>query len=485
MGKVHRQMQLGFLVVPAGLGMQLITMLLIASHLGPSDFGIYSIIMSIANVVIFVISMGLGTNLTRLVAEGKHPASYYVALSLPLVCAFTVLTGIILVIVSCLAYSPQVAGWPSVIAAAGTVCFGLATVFSGVLNGLQKIEKWMIWFLGHKIAMLVLVLAVLRPLHGGIGWAQATGTIANFVMMFYAAAALWGETWRGELRWNLKEVRELIGGSITVALTAAVTRVAVEIDSWILAIFAPEAAAVGVYSAGKRMIVPAAQVLNASVSVPTFPGLCRLASENRREFSHWSTQLCVIQWIAALAMALAGWVLAPYVVPHLLRKEGFHDTVHVIQILVWSLVPILFSNQLRYVYIALSNENRFIVFNLIYLVLKALILALCTWAGFAWGYGVLGTCYGAILAELVLALMVWFGLRGSEVRLRFGWLAVAGTVVTAGCVAALWELGDAHHPTSAALALAYLVVAVYVVNRLMRTVREHVPRRAPGAPAAE
>jgi len=477
MGKVHRQMQLGFLVVPAGLGLQLITMLLIASHLGPSQFGIYSIIMAIANIVIFVISMGLGTNLTKLVAEGKHPARYYVSLSIPLVCAFSVLSGVALVIISCAAYSVRVAGWPAVIAASGTVFFGLATIFSAALNGLQKIEKWMIWFLGHKIAMLALVLGVLRPLHGGIGWAQATGTIANFLMMFYAGAALWGEAWRGELRWNLKEVRELIGGSITVALTAAVTRVAMEIDSFILAAFAPDAA-VGVYSAGKRMIVPAAQVLNASVSVPTFPGLCRLAGENRREFNHWSTQLCLIQWTAALAMALVGWAVAPYVVPHLLRR-GFGDTVQVIQILVWSLVPILFSNQLRYVYIALSRENRFIVFNIIYLVLKGGILAVLTWR-----FGLWGACYGAVVSELVLAVLVWYGIAAVDVALRFAWPGALATVVTAACLAVLWKLSSDHQAAFGVVVVAYLLVAVYVVNRLMRTVREHIPRAVRGDDAA-
>jgi O-antigen/teichoic acid export membrane protein len=173
-------------------------------------------------------------------------------------------------------------------------------------------------------------------------------------------------------------------------------------------------------------------------------------------------------------MALAGWAVAPYVVPHLLRR-GFGDTVQVIQILVWSLVPILFSNQLRYVYIALSRENRFIVFNIIYLVLKGGILAVLTWR-----FGLWGACYGAVVSELVLAVLVWYGVAGVNVALRFAWPGALATVVTAACLAVLWKLSSGHQAAFGVVAVAYLLIAVYVVNRLMRTVREHIPRAVRG-----
>lgn len=469
MGKVHRQMQLGFVVVPAGLAVQLITMLLIASHLGPGRFGVYAILMGIVNIAIFVISMGLGTNITKLVAEARRPPSYYVSLALPLVCLFSLLSGAVLIVIAIAAYSFEVAAWPALVAAGDILFFGPASVFSSTLNGMQKTEKWMIWFLGHKVVALLVVLVLLRPLGGGLALALAAGTLANLVMMGYAAAALWGEGWRGQWRWDLREVRAMVNGSATVALTAAVTRLALELDNFVLAVFAPDAV-VGVYAAGKRVISPAGQILNGAVSVPTFPGLCRLAHENRSEFNRWSTQLCVIQWTAGLAMALAAWVVAPYVIPVLL-KDAFADTAKVIQITVWSVVPLLFALQLRYVYIALSQERRFVAFNVIYLVVKALILGVL-----AWRYGLWGACYGAVLSEVVLAALVWFGVRALGVSARFAGPVAAATVVTAACLFALWKLGPAHKAAFVLVTGGYLLVAAYTVNRLMRAVREHIPR---------
>jgi O-antigen/teichoic acid export membrane protein len=383
----------------------------------------------------------------------------------------------VLIVIAIIAYGFEAGAWPAIVAAACILFFGPASVFSAALNGMQKIEKWMIWFLGHKVVGLLVVVGMLRPLHGGLTMALATGALANFVMMFYAAAALWGDGWGGELRWNRREVRAMVGGSVTVALTAAVTRLAMEIDTFVLAFFAPDAV-VGVYAAGKRIISPAGQILNGAVSVPTFPGLCRLAGENRAEFGRWSTQLCVIQWTAGMALALAAWAVAPYVVP-LLLKGGFDDTVGVIQITVWSVVPLLFALQLRYTYIALSREGRFVAYNLVYLVLKIAILALLTWKFKLWG-----ACYGAVLSELVLAALVWLGVTAVDAPLRLVWPLGSVTVATAACLAVLWKLGADHKAAFVFVAAAYLIVAVYVVDRLMRTVREHVPRVARGEEAA-
>ena len=84
MAKTHRLIQLGFLVMPAALVAQMLALLLIAAHFGPSMFGIYSIIFGIMNIASFVAEMGLGTTLTKQVAEGKHAPDYYVSIALPI-----------------------------------------------------------------------------------------------------------------------------------------------------------------------------------------------------------------------------------------------------------------------------------------------------------------------------------------------------------------------------------------------------------------
>ncbi len=471
MANVHRQVQIGFLVIPAGLVVQLLTMLLIASHLGPSRFGVYAVIMGMVNIVIFVISMGLGTILTKFVAEGKQSPSYYVAISLPLACGFAAACSVVLIVIACAAYSIETAGWGAVLAGINILSFGPSMVFSATLRGLQKMEHWMIWFLGHKVVGLAMVLAVLRPLDGGLTTALSVWMVANFVMMFYAAIALWGDAWRGQVRWRLAEVRALLGGSVVVALTAAVARLAMELEYFILAILMPDHV-VGVYAAGKRVVNPVGQVLNGAVSIPTFPGLCRLAGGDRGEFSRWSTQLCLIQWIAGLALALAAWAFAPLLIPLVLKKADYGDSIRVVQITIWCLAPALLANQLRYIYIALSREARFLWLSVIYLVLKAFILMVLTLQ-----YGIWGACYGAVLSDLVLAVIVRIGVAATGVSLRLGWRSTGPTLFTAAWMTLLWQLGD-RQGVVLTLAVAYFVVGVFVVNRLLRSVRRHIPERA-------
>ena len=456
----------------------MLTMLLIASHLGPSSFGVYAVIMGLVNIANFVAAMGLGTLLTKFVAEAKQSVSYYVALSLPIACSFGVACGVILTVIVCAAYSVDAAGWAALAAVGNIVLFSASVVFASALRGLQQIEKWLAWFFVQKAIALVVVMAVLRPYEGGLATALTAWTVGNLVSLLFAAAALWGDAWRGQLRWSLREIRSIIGETVTVALTAATSRLAMELENFVLAILVagPD---VGLFAAGKRAVNPAGQIFDGAVSVPAFPGLCRLASENRREFSRWATQLSVIQWACGLTAGVAAYIAAPLVIPLLLEPE-YNRTIEVVQITVWCLAPALLANQLRYVYIALSQQVWFLKLNVLYLALKSLVLVVLTWR-----YGIWGACYGAVLTELMLAVIVRVGATSMGVSIKLGWRCVAPTIATAAWMTVLWQLGDERR-LAFALVAVYLVVAAYVINRLLRNVRRHMPKQTePEGPSAD
>ena len=463
--------------MPTGLALQLLTMLLIASHLGPSSFGVYAVIMGIVNIANFVASMGLGTLLTKFVAEAKRSVTYYVALSLPIGCAFGAVCGVVLTIIVCAAYSVDMAGWAAAAAVGNVLLFSASVVFASALRGLQQIEKWLVWFLAQKAIALVVVIALLRPYEGGLATALSAWTAGNLVSLLYAAFALWGDAWRGQLRWSLREVRSIIGETVTVALTAATSRLAMELENFVLAILVagPD---VGLFAAGKRAINPAGQIFDGAVSVPAFPGLCRLAGENRREFSRWATQLSVIQWACGLVAGIVAYVAAPFVIPLLLEPE-YNRTITVVQITAWCLAPALLANQLRYVYIALSQQAWILKLNVFYLALKSFVLVVLIWR-----YGIWGACYGAVLTELILAVIIRIGATSMGVSVKLGWRCVAPTIATAVWMTVLWQLGDERRLTFALVAV-YLVVAAYAINRLLRNVRRHMPKQAEpdGSPA--
>ena len=203
---------------------------------------------------------------------------------------------------------------------------------------------------------------------------------------------------------------------------------------------------------------------------PTFPGLCRLAGQDRREFGRQATRLCTIQWACGLIIALAVWIVAPFVIPFLLKPE-FNDSIKVMQITVWSLAPACLIIQLRYIYIALSKQTVFVRWSVFFVVFKSVVLIVLTRR-----YGIWGACYGVVLAELLFALLMRIGTALAAVSVRFVWRITLLTLATAIWVGVLWGLGDERALTPV-LAAVYVLVAGYMVNRLLWKIREHMQIR--------
>ncbi|MFH0983207.1 MAG: oligosaccharide flippase family protein [Planctomycetota bacterium] len=470
MPNVHRQMQAGFLVMPAAFGAQMLGMLLVASYLGPHEFGVFSVIFAILTVVNFVTEMGMGIIITKLVAEGEKPAGHHIALALPVVLIASLLGAIVQLVIVWVAYPTGDARWAGVVAAVNILIFSTSMVLSCTLRGLGKMGKWMAGFLGQKVIFVLLALAGFTLGHGGLVTAVAAWTVSSTIVALYYLVDLWGGVWRGQLLWRPAEMRSLIRESVPVGLISATNQFGMQLDTFVLAILLSERE-VGLYALGQRLLNPARNILHGAVSTPTFPGLCRLATEDREEFSRRASRLCVVQWLAGLPLAVAAWVIAPLLVPRLLSE--FRESVPVIWITVWALAPASVTLQLRYVYTALSNQDRFLRLNAIQLLVKTVLLITLTWR-----WGMLGACYGTVIAEVVFTWLAGYGLKAMGVPLKLMAGIATASVATGGFVVVLWIIGAGRWPVLA-LTAAYLLVVAVIINRLLREVRH----REPGAVA--
>jgi hypothetical protein len=103
------------------------------------------------------------------------------------------------------------------------------------------------------------------------------------------------------------------------------------------------------------------------------------------------------------------------------------------------------------------------------MVLKAALLIVLTWK-----YGIWGACYGTVLAEIIFALITQLGMDSVQESLRLVWRISLPTIGTGVFVAALWWIGM-HHWLSLVLSAVYLALAALWINRLLRTVRGHIP----------
>ena len=172
-------MQLGFIVMPTALGVQLLAMLLIANHFGPARWGVFAVILAFMHIADFLTEMGVGTIITKLVAKAQRPAGDYIALALPAVASVAAVVAALQIVVTCLAYPAGLVAGASVLAAINILLFGVSLVLSCAIRGLGRIGLWQIGFLGQKVIILAIVLGVLRPFNGGLATGMAAWTIAN------------------------------------------------------------------------------------------------------------------------------------------------------------------------------------------------------------------------------------------------------------------------------------------------------------------
>lgn len=466
---VQRQMQMGFLAVPAGMAIQLLGTLLIARHFQPEIFGVFAFIFAIMNIADFITELGLGIIITKKVAEGTRPPADYIAASLPLITAVAVVVALIEVVVVCAVYGLPKAGLAALLAAVNILIFGNSMVLSCTLRGLGRIGEWYLGFVGQKIIVLGIVVGIIKQLPANVAWGVGAWTIANTLVLLYYAQRVWGDVWRGQLSWNVREILKLVGESIPVGLISVANQLGLHMDLFILKALTDDVI-VGIYSAGQRLINPARTILAGAVTVPTFPGLCRMAAqEDKTEFGRLTTRLAMVQWLSALPMSIVAWAAAPYVV-HWLLGPGFEDSTNVIRITSWALAPSFFILQFRYCYVALGQQRRFLVLNIIYLCIKgvgfATLLALLPREQRVWG-----ACYATVGSEVLLALMVRAGIVPLGVRTQVARRIVGPTLGTAGVLALMWWLSETFEPAMLVLAAIYLMGGAWGVNKLLRKVR--------------
>lgn len=468
MANVHRQMQAGFLIMPAALGAQVLGMLFVAARLGPADFGAFNVVFTIMLVINFVTEMGIGPILMKLVARRDRSVTDYIALALPLVGGMAILGAVTQVLIVWFLYADPIVRIAGFLGAANTLAFAFNVVVSGALRGLGEMFQWMLGFLGQKLLFLVILGIAVAGFELNVATAVGAWAGGTMLVGVYYLLSIRPRGWRGQLRWDAREVRELLRESLPVGGISALNQLGINLDPLLLAAMHVSQFDLGLYSLGHRLLNPARNVLHGAVSTPTFPGLCVLANQDRERFARQASRISALQWSIGLPLAVVAWIGAPLFI-HALMPD-FAASVPMIWILVWALPPACLTLQLRYVYMALSRQAGFLACNVIALVVKAVLIVVLTWR-----WGTVGTAIAAVLAECAFVLLVRFGLAGTPLRLAVPIALV--TAVTGTVVAVLWLLGPTS-PLSVLLGGLYVGVAGLLINRVLGHVRRDMPRSA-------
>lgn len=485
MANVQRQIRLGFIVMPLALGLQTLGSLLAAHYLGPADMSVFKVLFGTMAVLNLIAEMGTGTILMKLVAEGRRAPGHYIALTLPFLGILCLVGGVIQFAIVWFVYLEPHVRVAGLLSSANTLIFGASLAISCTMRGMGDIGRWLIGFLGHKLIFVVLLVGGIVLFTGDparhpwrLSIAVGAWTAAGALNFLYSGWCVWGPTWRGQLVWRPAEMWALWKQSLPIGLNSAANQVGQYLDTFVVAAGVSRELS-GNYVLAQGLLNPARNVLHGAVSTPTFPGLCRLAGEDRAEFDRQSLRLCALQWYCGLPMGLLAWIAAPLLIPDLLPK--FLDSLPIFAITVWALAPGSLSLQLRYTYTALDRQARFLALNSLFLIVKLAGLLIGTW-----NWGIVGAAWASAGAELFFALIAVLGYKPSalgQLAWRLG-LASGATAAVAWGYAIL--LSQGWKLAAFSLAGGFLLASGIYLNRSLRSVRSNLPRKADGAapPAA-
>ncbi len=438
--------------------------------LEPAGEGSYTFAIAFYTFFEILVRFGLGTLLTRDVAQDKEKGNRYLS--------NVILLRLILWLVSLPVMGILLLGYAkwgnlSKPEAEAIVIFALALLFSSIsdafsalFNAHEKMEypagiaSAIAW---AKVALGAVVLLV------GWGFVGLAGVslVMNMVQVAWLYLLLKGTLFPPHLEVDRKLQKYMLDTSFPLMLNHLLATIFFRIDVWLLKPISGEVA-VGLYSAAYKYI-DGLNVIPAYFTIALFPLMSRLAKKGSDSLLRSYILALRILLMTAIPIAVATTFIARPLIVILGGAEFLPGSVWALQILIWS-IPFGFVNSVtQYVLIAVDQQRfltRAFVIGVVFNVVANAI--------FIPKYSYLASATITILSEIVLLIPFYYGVHkyiGSvpwgEVVWRpavsgaamalvfFGFrnvsLALGLIVGTAAYLVALWLVGGFSTPDMAQL----------------------------------
>jgi O-antigen/teichoic acid export membrane protein len=336
--------------------------ILLARHLGPRDWGLFSGFLGLSLGLSIFVEFGLTQWLLRELArlwvqpgpESVSPATrrragrivvasltVNVLLALPMIIGAGVAAAIFRVGASSAVLLVALVAYGSFVAA----CFGLETVF----RARRKLSRVVVATLLEKVLLLLLVLAFVLAGFGlfAIGVAYLVAGFAHLAFDLFLIVRSGDLVFAAASR---RAVRHVIRRSLPFALNRASLNIIPRLDTFILSALSPVAA--GYFALGDRALGPVL-IIPVVMSSALFPFLAREPSGSR---AGW--RIVALLATAGSAIGAIGIVLTPRLVPAVFGSD-YSNAIHTVQVMLLA-IPFVFAANplLAYVYTARLEHRR-------------------------------------------------------------------------------------------------------------------------------
>lgn len=376
--------------------------LVVARYLGTEGLGRYSLIFSWFNVFATIASLGMSAVISRDAAAmpEKVPALLSSALSLGTLSSL-LLIGVIYLLRNGFGYDENTQVALALLSLA-ILPATLLSYFEATFVALERMEFIAFFSLSENLLRVMLSVLMLLLGHG----IQAVAAVAVGTQMLACGAGLLFVRKLGLLprgSFDLSMLRHLVGAAPTFALIGVLAMVISKIDIFMLSKMGA-IEDVGLYGAGSR-ILEIASVLPASLCLSVYPGLARASKSNPELLPRLGGETFRYLFALTLPVAVGATVLAEPIMSFL-YGSSFRSAATVLAVLVWMVIPYAWIRYYAYVLVAANRQRIDLLFNVMLLMLTAIL----NW--------LLIPRYGAVGAALAMLLSMCLYALGQHIYMR-------------------------------------------------------------------
>ncbi len=366
-----------------------IAFIYLARKLGPDNYGVLELSISILAYFILIADGGLELWAMREIAR-KDQLRYLVERILPLRLLFALMAYLLLL--SLLTVFP---GYPYLRLL--LILFGFSLIANGASLKWAFIGREMMTraSLGMIIAQVVFALSIFLFVHHPeqIILVPIFKVVGDFSMAAFFYYHFTREVKGERISFTFRDTSPILLPALTLGASGALAMMSYNLDVLLLG-FLSTSREVGFYSAGYK---PLTVVLVASVTyfLGLFPSLARNYTHNRSAFQQIVLRALRQSSLVAIPIAVGGTLLAKPII-HLLFGSAYLNSVTVMQILSWSAMLVILRGTLRRSLIASGNQKKDLICAgsaaALNLTLNLILIP---------RYGILGAASATVMSELL------------------------------------------------------------------------------------
>lgn len=435
LGTLPRVVRNSTMNLAAVLAGNLATVVVLVKRLEPGPLGQYYVVFSVIWIVQLLMEAGISTILThRLVqqVQGRKETLAEAAGLLFAVCAASLL--VLAGLGAATAAFTRDGQWALVFVAAGGACAGMQVqnFVAAVFRADERFGQDSLSKLVQAFSFGALLFPLVRHTPHDLLGAVGAFALSNLLAGLYLCGSYW-RNW-GPPGWRLDRamLRDWLADSIPVGLGDVFRRITLQVDTVLLGLFAPFAAA-GIYNLAYRPLGFLRLVPRVILTV-SFPSFSHLAAQSREALDRALARSVRLLWLGSLPLAMGIVVCADHLVL-LIGSRSYAAAATPMRWLIWVVCLTYISTQFRFYLAALGRQTVFTRLSLLVLVVESALIA-----GLIPRWGYMGACYGVLWGEALFlsggfAACHRLGLRGIE----WGKL-IAGGMLAASIGAVLWPL---------------------------------------------